>query len=117
MSPKSQVPKNELEAFTSTLARQIRQQEKRRFWRLVAVAGALIIVVMFLLIRMQQNDENLRLELTKQCEARNTILDLQREEYRVLSTEADPEERHVWTKILSNLPSNVNCQDYFGKTR
>ena len=112
-----ETPTPGLEPFIGSLAKQIRQQEKKRFWRLVVVTTALTLVMGYLLFRIQTNDMMLRQELVRQCQARNAVLEAQREEWRALAVEADPEERYIWVRVLTSTPPGVNCEEYFLKSR
>jgi len=108
---------SEFRNFTQGLARQIKQEEKRRFVRLAIFMTALSVVLLGLLVRMQSNDHHLRELLRDQCIARNEGLDLQRGEYDALVTspQTPMEQRPIWAKILREMPENRRCEDFLDR--
>lgn len=102
----------QLKDFTSGLAEQIRREQKRRALKIGVFVTVLVMVLLGMIDRMQRNDRDLRTRLIHQCEARNIVLELQREHYRRLVIEADAEERHIWANTLAELPPAQACEEY-----
>ena len=100
-------------AFTEGLARTIRAEERKRLWRLLIATALVIGILLAMLVLQQRQDRALRVKLADQCEARNVILDLQRDLYRTMTRiDEKPDERAAFAQILSGLPSNRNCADF-----